>query len=64
MLRYTYTSGSLYCYTSGHVTLSKITLSHHGVAVDIITIFDSSITRQAGQVEVVRTAKALLCQSR
>ena len=29
MLRYT-------C-TSGHVTLSKITLSHHGVGVDIIT---------------------------
>ena len=37
MLRYTYTSGSLYCCTSGHVTLSKITLSHHGVGVDIIT---------------------------
>ena len=37
MLRYTYTSGSLYCRTSGHVTLSKITLSHHGVGVDIIT---------------------------
>ena len=38
MLRYTYTSGSLYCCTSGHVTLSKITLSHHGVGVDIITV--------------------------
>ena len=38
MLRYTYTSGSLYCCTSGHVTLSKITLSHHGVGVDIITL--------------------------
>ena len=37
MLRYTYTSDSLYCCTSGHVTLSKITLSHHGVGVDIIT---------------------------
>ena len=39
MLQYTYTSGSLYCCTSGHVTLSKITLSHHGVGVDIITSF-------------------------
>ena len=37
MLQYTYTSGSLYCCTSVHVTLSKITLSHHGVGVDIIT---------------------------
>ena len=37
LLRYTYTSGSLYCCTSGHVTLNKITLSHHGVGVDIIT---------------------------
>ena len=45
MLRYTYTSGSLYCCTSGHVTLSKITLSHHGVGVDIITLVNTKLLK-------------------
>ena len=51
MLRYTYTFGSLYCCTSGHVTLSKITLSYHGVGVDIITVFrEESVKKQSAQM--------------
>ena len=53
MLRYTYTSGSLYCCTSGHVTLSKITLSHHGVGVDIITFTPSEIMFQTPSENLV-----------
>ena len=55
MLRYTYTSGNLYCCTSGHVTLSKITLSHHGVGVDIITF------RQCTPCALYRTTLTVQC---
>ena len=54
MLRYTYTSGSLYCCTSGHVTLSKITLSHHGVGVDIITQSANSVSQIESAIYGIR----------
>ena len=68
MLRYTYTSGSLYCCTSGHVTLSKITLSHHGVGVDIITLANSETMKNQSLGSLffetawhVLTASCLVC---